>query len=279
MSRLAERVANLVEHSGLDLELFLMTELLGLRSLHYGYWGTPPAPGELNLASLRGAQARFTARLLSVVPPGVGRVLDVGAGIGDNARALARRGYTVTALSPDKNHRRYFDALRGEGVTFYQTTFEELALDARFDLILISEALNYIDRERGLSQCLRYLREGGYLLVAAMFRYRDDREFGARFRPQELPYIKRATARGLSLEDVVDITLNVAPTMELANRALRYFEPPVRGLLQVLARLGGPFDSLHRELEGVWRYYQKRTDPAYFRRSVRYLILRFRRSR
>ena len=91
----------------LNFELYFVTEVLKLRSLHYGYWDEERSNGRLDLDEIQRAQSRFTERLISFVPPETKTILDVGAGIGDNARALSRSGHRVTAISPDRNHERY----------------------------------------------------------------------------------------------------------------------------------------------------------------------------
>jgi len=82
----------------LNLELFFCTEVLKLKSLQYGYWEQEE---KLDLESIRRAQQHYTETLLEMIPEDVHNILDIGCGIGDNARALAAKGYHVTAISPD----------------------------------------------------------------------------------------------------------------------------------------------------------------------------------
>ena len=69
----AARVRDIAGFDGLNLELFFVTEILKLRSLHYGYW--EETPERIDLDSVRQAQADFTERLLSHIPPGVQKIL------------------------------------------------------------------------------------------------------------------------------------------------------------------------------------------------------------
>ena len=279
-----KRVPNLVDFKGFDLELFFATEILKLRSLHYGYWDEIPKQEELTLASVRSAQARFTERLLSYIPEGVRTILDVGSGIGDNARALAARGYEVTAISPDKNHAKYYSAPSDGKITFHNTTFEEFQSEQTFDLILISEALDYFDRDLGLQQCRRYLKPGGRLLVCAMFRFKDGREFGEGYALCELPYVKLAQRYGFSLLRTADITKHTLPTMMLAHRAFREYLYPALELGRLYFSASAPwkFWALKlflgrqlKELSKILAYYEQRIDPEYFRKSARYTTLLF----
>src|SRR2546426_10234704 len=97
-----QRLSAFMKIDGVNVELFFVSEVLKLPSLHYGYWDEPPGvPGTvLGLSGIRRAQERYTLNLLHALPPQVKRVLDVGCGIGDNARAMLASGLQVTALSP-----------------------------------------------------------------------------------------------------------------------------------------------------------------------------------
>ena len=265
---------NLVEFGGADLELFFAIEILKLRSLHYGFWDNPPRAGTLSLESLREAQARFSERLFMFIPQGVQSVLDVGAGVGDQARELTLRGYRVTAISPDKYHGRHFEPLRDLGVSFHNTTLEAFESRERFDLVFMSESLNYFPWAAGLEQSRRYLNKGGHLLVAAMFRAPEGRRFEESFKPGQLPYVDRAATFGFTLTRSLDITANVAPTVDMVHAALGdYARPSVRFIGEFLTG-SAPFKTwlLKKlfakqllELGRILRYYEERTGPSEFR--------------
>ena len=264
-----------VKYGGFDLELFVATEILRLKSLHYGYWDTPPSKDKLNLKSIRLAQARYTDHLLSFIPEEVQDVLDVGAGIGDNARALARKGYHVTAISPDKNHPRYFEGLQ-EKITFCQTTFEEFDSKEQFDLIFMSESLNYFDRNVGLQQCRRYLRAQGHLLVAAMFHDLSEQGYAPSWSFADLDYVTQAQEHGLLLIAAEDITANVVPTMEYAYRKLEKYVNPTFSMLHK-AGAAKVFPETFKRIDKVRRYYDRRVNPHYFNTYIRYVVLLFKR--
>ena len=266
-----------VKYRGLDIELFVATEILRLNSLHYGYWDNPTSKDKLDLKSIRLAQARYTDHILALIPEGVRDVLDVGAGIGDNARALARRGYHVTAISPDKNHPRYFEAAREKGeITFCQTTFEEFDSEKQFDLILMSESLNYFDHRVGLQQCQRYLRPHGHLLVAAMFDQPNEQGYEPSWSPTDLDYIAQAEEHNLLLIAAEDITPNVVPTMEYGHRKIEKYINPIFTILHK-AGAGAVFPRTFEKLYALRRYYDRRVNPDYFNKHVRYVVLLFKR--
>src|SRR5215207_8026874 len=264
---------------GCDLELLFATGVLRLKSLHYGFWDIRPRV--ITLASIREAQARFTAELIKFVPADAKTVLDVGAGIGDNARALARLGLQVTAISPDRNHARYFKRL--EGVQYLRTKFEHFDLPAQFDVVFMCESLNYFDREIGLQQCRRYVAPGGHLLIAAMFQGDQQEPFSSFFRPADLPFVELARRYGFSLHSGRDVTENVLPTMEYAHRALqRFVFPLARGAAPNTwcGRLvrKTPIRRTAEAIDDVRAFYERRTEPEYYRTHIRYLFLLFSRT-
>jgi SAM-dependent methyltransferase len=75
-----------------------------------------------------------TAWIRSELPPGA-RVLEVGCGDGELARALDAAGYDMLAIDPH--------APRGE--IFERTTIEQLEDRGRFDAVVASRSLHHVD--------------------------------------------------------------------------------------------------------------------------------------
>ena len=277
---------NITEFDGLDLELFFCTEILKLNSLHYGYWEENEKPEEdgtkLTLDCLRDAQQKYTDVLIDAIPKNVKSILDVGCGIGDVSRALSKLEYNVTAISPDSNHAKYFENHLSK-LTFLQTKFEDLKVDSKFDLILMSESQNYFPTGIGFRQCTSLLLPKGYLLVSGMFRKNSGSEF------TEVPntiedYAKTAEKHGLLLIENVDITQNILPTIDFIHESMeRYVEPSVTMLNQFISSIA-PLKSwfikvffrkqMKKTLQ-LYSYYRKRTDPLFFQKNIVYARLLF----
>ena len=86
-----------------DNVLKLYSETIRSSFLHYGFWDNP---SEINLESLtlqdlKIAQLRYAEHLCSYIPSNVNSILDVGCGIGGNAKYLLSKGFDVETLSPD----------------------------------------------------------------------------------------------------------------------------------------------------------------------------------
>ena len=90
------------------------------------------------------------------LPPPPARVLEVGCGRGDLARAIADSGYEVVAIDPD--------APAGE--LFQAVSLEEFAADQAFDAVVASRALHHIpDLPGSVATIAGLLRPGGRFIL------------------------------------------------------------------------------------------------------------------
>ena len=263
----------------LNLELFFCTEVLGLDSLHYGYWEQEET---LDLNSVRRAQQRYTDTLLEMIPEDVHRILDIGCGIGDNAKALAAHGYEVTCISPDHIHAAYFKDLRADNIHFINTSIENFSSEQTYDLVLMSESQGYFAMDMGFSQSVRYLRPGGYLLVSGIFK--QDNGDGFEGSHIESQYIQCARDFHLEKQDYIDITENVLPTLKFAfENYNNYLNPLVDTLNYFISNSGQRkvrllktlFAREFRNFDVVREFYEERFNPSLFKENMRYTRLLF----
>ncbi len=277
---------NITEFDGLDLELFFCTEILKLNSLHYGYWAESEklteGDNKLTLECLRDGQQKYTDMLIKAIPKNVKSILDVGCGIGDVSRALSKLEYDVTAISPDSNHAKYFENDLSQ-LTFLQTKFEDLDIDNKFDLILMSESQNYFPTEIGFRQCTTLLSPEGYLLVSGMFK-KDSSSKIAEVPNTIEEYAAAAERHNLLLIKNVDITQNILPTIDFIYESMQnYVEPSAKMLSQFISSIA-PLKSwfikfffrkqINTTLQ-LYNYYRKRTDPLFFQKNIVYARLLF----
>ncbi|HSQ00023.1 MAG TPA: class I SAM-dependent methyltransferase [Candidatus Dormibacteraeota bacterium] len=176
-----------------------------LAPLHWGYWPSGQAVTEGGVADdpLRA----FSDMLLAHVPDGTERILDIGCGLGFNARLLSTKGYRVTAVSPVAHHCALIESAGLPGVEVRCVRFDELTADQPHDLLLFSESLNHFPLDDNFfHHCRSFLSDRGHMLMA------DDltKERVQRIESQRVFRIRRT----------VDITDNVAPTTEIWQRQL-----------------------------------------------------------
>ncbi len=114
---------------------------------------------------------------------GGGEVLDIGAGTGISSRALAAKGFRVTALEPNEEmlqEAREHPAYR-EKIEFVKARAEQTGLSSdTFDGILCAQAFHWFDPDLALIEFCRLLKSAGWLFL--MWNERDEKdEFTKRY--------------------------------------------------------------------------------------------------
>jgi SAM-dependent methyltransferase len=267
---------------GLALGLIFGRFFLNMQDLHYGYW-PPDLPREpQNLAV---AQAAYTDLLMSHIPAGAKSVLDVGCGAGNTARKLLDRGYRVDCVSPNSFLTAVARQALGDRATIFETKFQDLVTDRRYDVVLFSESLLFIPLDQAFAKALDLLTPGGHVLITDIFRVPAEGKspIGG---GHELPKFRDAVAR-FPLQSVqdFDMTAGIAPTFDILNRAsLDAIEPTYRLLLDRLT-LKYPFVmkilrwKFRKKLERAEeKHFSGRRDGANFMKYKSYRLLLFKKT-
>lgn len=165
-------------------------ELAGFYPSAYG----PYVPTEGGLAALSAlAQRVLSARrgrsapLRALAGAQPGRALEVGAGRGDLAALLLRRGWAVTAIEPSS---QACEVLAARGVDARRGTLGEVELERGvYDVAIFDHALEHVvDPVADLERTAAALRPGGLVLVSAPnFASWQRRRFGSRWFHLDAP--------------------------------------------------------------------------------------------
>jgi SAM-dependent methyltransferase len=97
--------------------------------------------------------------------PTQGRILEVGCGAGDLARALDAAGHSVTAIDPDAP----------EGALFRQVSLETFAEPGPFDAVVASRSLHHVpDLDVAVEKAASLLAPGGLIMLDDYAKERFD---------------------------------------------------------------------------------------------------------
>lgn len=237
---------------GLAMGLVVGRFLVGMEDLHYGFW-TDDLP--LDARHLPEAQARYTEALIGDIPAGVRSILDVGMGAGNTARKLVERGYRVDGVSPNAYLTAVARGVLGDRVTIFESRFEDVETDRRYDLILFSESFLFMQPDAALAKATALLNPGGHILICDIFRLpaESPSPIGG---GKDLAVFRTTMARfPFELVRETDISANIAPTFDLLDRAYREAIRPAYDL--VMARLAATRPWLMRFVR--WRFRDKLT--------------------
>lgn len=268
---------------GPGLHFPILAEGLDL-ALHYGWFADPSLVGD-SLSELREGQAAFTARVLELVGPEARRVLDVGTGRGETARALAAAGAEVVTLSPDRQQGQWLGRSPHPRIAFHALRFEDFRAEpqAPFDAVVFSESSNYVALDNLLAHSAALTGPGASLLIAAPFlRGHSSATYRDMHRSRELHGRLERSVWRVELEH--DFTENVAPTLRIGRRLLqRRVVPSARAIDGYIAE-HGPLPL--RLLGWLFRSYRRRgllllerelpalLDENTFKRDVAFLFLK-----
>jgi SAM-dependent methyltransferase len=208
----------LTKELGLEAGYRLVRFTTGSEFLHYGRF---EADIPVDYVNLRVAQDRYLDRLIELIPPGVKRILDVGAGSGKTAEVLLDKGYAVDCVSPGQALAEFVDQhLAGRG-TVYRALFEDAVIPGRYDLVLFSESFQYIPLPAALDKAIGLLNPGGHILISDYFNRNPPGGSSLRGGHNFAAWSELYPRYPLTLLAEQDITRETAPVHDILSRANR----------------------------------------------------------
>jgi SAM-dependent methyltransferase len=245
---------------GLEVAAICGKHFLRLDHLHYGYWTNGL---EIDIANLHDAQEKYTDFLIEHIPAGVRTILDVGCGPGQTAKRLIHAGYDVACVSPSPFLSERVRALLGDGCKIFESTYEGLETDHRYDVILFSESFQYVRMEKALQKTLTLLNDPGHLLICDIFK-KDVEASSVMGGGHKLAKFYRIAGNyPFEFVEDLDITEQTAPNLDILDDALKNVAQPV--LNSVLSYLRGRYPLIVKFLQWKYRKQINKTCEKYFK--------------
>ena len=244
---------------GLQIGSICGRHFLKLKYLHYGYW-TADVP--VDIVNLHTAQDQYVEFLMSHVPDGVKRILDVGCGTGQTAKGLQDAGYDVDCVSPNTFFAEQARQLLGEASHVFECRYEQLETTGPYDVVLFAESFQYIDLRTAIETSLALLTDGGYMLICDFFDKQVKAKSPLSGGSPLQPFYEAMSQYPLTLIRDVDITEAIAPTMDVMNRA---FEEAVQPTVVLAAQLlENRYPWAYRLVTRLYRRKIERLTRKYF---------------
>ena len=204
------------------LKLYL--DLSKTNYLHFGLWD---GGAELNLLNFQKAQENYAQKLISIIPKSVKTVLDVGCGVGGNAIAINKAGFSVESMSPDPYQQELFTKNTSGKIPFHLTTLEDYKTDKKYDLLLLSESVQYIPEKEIFRKANELLKPNGFLLTSDYYKNENG------ITQENLPghplkdFLNEANVQGFKIIQEIDITEQILPTLDYGNLVYKNYIKPV----------------------------------------------------
>jgi len=212
---------------GLEIGLVLSRFFFNTEHLHFGYW---PDNLPLNIDNLKQAQDYHSDQIINSIPKNVDTILDVGSGSGGLAEKLIEKKFTVDCVSPSEYLSDAIEQKLINKVKVHRSTFENLNIDKKFDLVIFSESFQYVNIKKTLSKVPNFLNENAHFLICDFFRKPDTstKLLGGGHAWDEFCNEISST----SFENILDqdITIETARTYDLINKIINNVAEPIRDL-------------------------------------------------
>ena len=212
---------------GLEIGLVLSRFFLNTEHLHFGYW---PEDLDVNLNNVKKAQDYHSEKIIKSIPKNVETILDVGSGSGGLAEKLVDNGYHVDCVSPSEYLSDSIEQKLKKRATVYRSTFEDLDLQKKYDLVIFSESFQYVNIKKSLNKIPLVVQEKGHVLICDFFR-----KPGTGTKPLGGGHDWEVFQDYLSDHSFIeilnkDITRETARTYDLINQIIGEVADPVRSL-------------------------------------------------
>jgi 2-polyprenyl-3-methyl-5-hydroxy-6-metoxy-1,4-benzoquinol methylase len=244
---------------GLEIGSICGKYFLKLDHLHYGYWTEDL---KVDIANVHIAQENYAAFLISHIPEGTKKILDVGCGSGHVAKKLIDLGYRVDCVSPSHFLAEQTRQLLGDSSQIFECFYEQLQTENRYDLILFSESFQYIDMEKNFRKTSGLLNPQGSMLICDYFRKETPEKSNISGGHPLQDFYDLVSHYPFSLIQDIDITGQTAPSLDVLNDVFKKAVHPTVVLTRQLLENRYPLAS--KIINWLYRKKINKIDQKYF---------------
>ena len=270
-------------HTYDDAQLALYAQMLPSDFLHYGYFDdVDRKPEDITLSDVTRAQNRYAELVLELAGDPSAPALDVGCGMGGLTKMLKARGYTPTALTPDRLQVSHVKATVPD-VEVIRCKFEDLRTEDhphKFGTVITAESLQYLKLDKALPVMDAVLKPGGKWVACDYFHARPSEDRSCHNWDE---FVAKLTESGWRIAYQRDITPHMLPTLGYIHMWATRFGIPLMQFAFLRLRRKQP--GFHHLFEGVLGMLQKLADenikiidPKEFAATKRYMLLAMERA-
>lgn len=212
------------KETGLRLGLILNNLLSGSDDLHYGYFTTDKDIKNLSFEDFKIAQENHSKLIIDNIPKNTVKILDVGSGSGILAKKLINKGYEVDCVSPDKYLSQRIIKNTENKVNIFNSIFEDVNTDNKYDLILFSESYQYININISFEKIDKFLKDDGYFLICDCFQKDISNMRGGHIYTDFCNKIKNTN---YILKKHMDITNEASKTYDFISNVYQYIDEAI----------------------------------------------------
>ena len=249
---------------GLEVGLVLSKFFFKTEHLHFGFW---PDDLEISIDNLKKSQDYHSEKIINSIPSDVHTILDVGSGSGGLAEKLVEKNYKVECVSPSHFLSDAIETKLVGKVRVHRSTFENLEIKTKYDLILFSESFQYVNIQKSFEKIPSLLDKNGKLLICDFFR-----QPGTGTKPLGGGHDWKVFQDYLSnfpFNNIldVDITRETARTYDLIDKIINDVALPVRDLSSTY--LSSQYPGGMRLLKWFFKKKINRMNRIYFKGNMK----------
>ena len=253
----------------------LYSKIIDNDMLHYGYFkNIDISSDEISIKEFQNAQMNYIKLIINQIKSKESKILDVGCGMGGLSKVLKDNKYEVESVTPDDNQFKYI-TLKYPDLVVHHKKFEDFNSENKFDVIINSESIQYINLDTAFKICSKIINDDGRWIIVDYFRKNDD---GINKSGHLLTnFLNKVDRCGWKVTYSEDITQNVLPTLKFAMLVVDRFIKPIAS-----------FASIKIKIKQAWLYYLLRElrndiknkaekelsslDPIKFSREKKYML-------